>query len=492
MRYSSVAEAKKLIEAVPDNALILVDFDETLLLRNSTEEYLRTIQPRVFGVVLLLTLRLLQPWNWLPGKLKGDVSRDWMRVLLSTLFFPWTLLLWQRQAQQLAVSYPNAQLIELITAKPKSNIIIATQGFDFIVRPIVKQLSIKHKGLVACRFWRGGIDRSGGKYKLVVDALGEQAVTQSAVITDSTDDKQLLESAAFPCLVRWSEARYVPALSGVYMPFVYMERVKRPGAKFFLKTVLCDDFPTLVLALSWLSSSPILHTFMLLFLLLSFWSIYELGYRENDIVAEKFEKEPTLSETFHSNQNQFQTWQPWLWAILLAIPGTLMLVFLKTGFDSLISSAKLFIIHLTIWLAFLVIVRISYWLYNYADKQTRVWLYPMLQFYKYFGFLTVAPTNLVGAVLFTAQMLSRWLSYIVYRFSIGDRETLKYEWKKMPNQVFRLVFFILLLAATSLGIQSISLAFNWQTLVILAWCIFRSYRQIGDIVRGIRPISAEL
>jgi hypothetical protein len=217
-----------------------------------------------------------------------------------------------------------------------------------------------------------------------------------------------------------------------------------------------------------------------------------LGYRENDIVAEKFEKEPTLSETFHSNQNQFQTWQPWLWAILLAIPGTLMLVFLKTGFDSLISSAKLFIIHLTIWLAFLVIVRISYWLYNYADKQTRVWLYPMLQFYKYFGFLTVAPTNLVGAVLFTAQMLSRWLSYIVYRFSIGDRETLKYEWKKMPNQVFRLVFFILLLAATSLGIQSISLAFNWQTLVILAWCIFRSYRQIGDIVRGIRPISAEL
>ncbi len=206
----SVSDTIDLIETAPENTPIIVDFDETLFLRNSTEEYLNTLQPRVIGAVLLGLLGYLKPWNWLPGSFKGEISRDWLRVVISTLLFPWTLFLWSWRAQQLAHVQGSSDLLQAI-ATSSSRVIVATKGFAFIVSPLLKHLSLPmntHNNLIACRFWKGIVDRQVDKKERVIAALGADTLKRAIVVTDSTDDASLLSSVAKPCLVVWPKAKY--------------------------------------------------------------------------------------------------------------------------------------------------------------------------------------------------------------------------------------------------------------------------------------------
>ncbi|MEY2832853.1 MAG: hypothetical protein RLZZ574_2112, partial [Cyanobacteriota bacterium] len=43
--------------ATQDNPLI-IDFDETLLLRNSTAEYINSLRPRLLGFLLIMVLKI--------------------------------------------------------------------------------------------------------------------------------------------------------------------------------------------------------------------------------------------------------------------------------------------------------------------------------------------------------------------------------------------------------------------------------------------------
>jgi len=74
-----------------------------------------------------------------------------------------------------------------------------------------------------------------------------------------------------------------------YIPLLYSEKVKRPEKKFFLLTVLGEDFLILLLSFTFTSSHPLTNALGLFFLQISFWCIYEIGYIENDIIGEKFE-----------------------------------------------------------------------------------------------------------------------------------------------------------------------------------------------------------
>ncbi|MEH1949103.1 MAG: haloacid dehalogenase-like hydrolase [Nostoc sp.] len=489
---TSVPDVVNIIQTAPDSTLILVDLDETLFLRNSTQEYLNTLQPRVLGYLLLTLLNFLKPWNWLPSKIKGEVSRDWMRVLVATLLFPWTVILWQWRAKQLAQDYGNTTLIQALTKNPNSRVILTTQGFDFIVRPLSKHFPINFDGIIACRFWQGAIDRQRGKHFLVTASLGNNEVARAIAITDSKDDNPLLACVATPCLVIWPEAKYVSAMADLYIPFLYLERAKRPGKKYFLKVILLDDLVVLIVALSWVNSQPILHAISMLFLVLSFWCVYELGYVENDIIAERFEKKPTLSETYQKYKNRISVWQAWLWSVIFAVPGLIVLELAKV-----VSSDKSFafevraidlvtlLTNTAFWIGMLLVVRVTFYAYNHVDKQTRIWLYFLLQAYKYFAFLVVTKTNIIGAILFIAEVISRWIRYFVYRF-------VNSEWlKDLPHKMVTLVLFGFIVIAVVLGTQNSSILMNWQTLVILILCAYRARNQFLKIVREIYPISKD-
>ena len=492
--YSEEA-AINLVENVPGGTPIIVDFDETLLLRNSTEEYLNSLQPRIIGKFVLTLLNFLKPWNWLPDAIKGDFSRDWMRVLIATIFLPWTLIIWQWKAKTLAHNYENKALIKALENRKDCPIIIGTLGFDLIVYPIIKHLSLEINRVISCRFWQGGIDRVKGKLQMVTDSLDKDAVTNSLVITDSNDDETLLLSASHPCLLVWHEAQYIPAMSDIYIPLVYTEKVKKPGDQYLFKTIIKDDLLMLVMASTWLSHQPLLHFASMTLLMFSFWCIYEIGYMENDLIAEKFEKSPQLTANYQKYKPIINLWQPWIWSSILAIPGIVLLELTTIihnddfifGFNQLDLSKILTKIGL--WFGLLLLLRATYWVYNRVDKQTRDWLFPCLQVYKCFGFLVITTTNIVGSMLFAAQVLSRWLPYIIYRYAKVGNWTANVG--HLFTNLFRCVIFTFLLIAASLGNQDTSLLISWQSLCIFVYCAWRGRKQFREIIHQAHPIKQD-
>jgi hypothetical protein len=219
-------QAKKIIITTQQKALdllknatadtpIILDFDETLFLRNSTAEYLNSLRPRLVGLLVLILLKLIRPWNWLPQPFKGIQIRDWFLVLIPTILLPWTLLLWQKQAQKLAENYGNGELITAVNQNPLPPIIVASLGFNFIINPILQHLPLRHDLMVGCRFWQGAKDRGKGKLLMLQEALSDAELQSAIVVTDSEDDLPLLDIVAQPCLIIWSLAKYIPPFQDI-------------------------------------------------------------------------------------------------------------------------------------------------------------------------------------------------------------------------------------------------------------------------------------
>lgn len=488
-QHISDRELLRRIQVQPSQTDILVDFDETLLLENSTESYLNSLQPRILGYLFLSSLNLLRPWNWMPGPLRGTVSRDWLRIVLSTLFFPWTPLLWKIKAQAFARTKVNRELLDALSQRSDCDITVASLGFQFIIRPLVAQLQLPTKHIVACRFWRGGQDRHRGKLAMVQQVLDDRAIAKSMLITDSKDDACLLDVVDNPCLFVWPEARYIPAMQDVYIPLFYTAKVKKVGAPFLVREVIGNDFSVLILATSWLSPAPFLHGVSMAFFMLSFLCIYEMGYMENDLLGERFEEKPVLSASYVKYKQKINFWQPWLWSIGFAIAGLLLVQSIDDPSSPILFTDHSFLLSSGNWLTkalpwgiFLVVVRLFFSFYNRIDKYSRVWLYPILQVFKSFSFLLVTSTNLAGAMLFSSTILAYWLPYIIYRYT-------KDGWPKSDfAQLFRLFSFALLMIAVAFGTQNFSLLMTWQMLAILAYIMFRSATSLLRLVRSAKPV----
>src|ERR1700735_4139967 len=82
-------------DASPDDAIaaiavhegpLLVDLDETLYLRNSTEDFIDCARPGLLALLLLRVLDVLAPW-----RLTGGIdTRDTWRVCAISALLPWT------------------------------------------------------------------------------------------------------------------------------------------------------------------------------------------------------------------------------------------------------------------------------------------------------------------------------------------------------------------------------------------------------------------
>lgn len=285
---------------------------------------------------------------------------------------------------------------------------------------------------------------------------------------------------------------YAMPLEKVYFPFAYLEKVKRRGENYTLKIILLDDLPLLLLAFSWQANRSVLHGISLIFLLISFWCVYEIGYYENDLVAEKYEQKPKLASTYHAHKQMMETSYPWLWSLLLGFIGIVLLnkaqgIYLPfTG----LSAEKIKFINPTIlfflsWTVFLVGVRYCFKVYNYLNKQARTWLYLLLQSLRYYGFLWVTGTNLIGISVLFSHIVSRSLLYIVYRYSGGN----SHNWpRELPEKFLRCCILIFILITICLGSQSLAIWQSWQTYAVLLWCAVRSQDQIRKTLLQFKPI----
>ncbi|MGL5833853.1 MAG: hypothetical protein ACRC1Z_11570 [Waterburya sp.] len=191
------------------NQPIILDFDETLLLRNSTAEYINSFRPRWLGFILIIVLKIIRPWYWLPGKFRGKQTKDWYLVTIPSILLPWTLFLWQQKAKTLAKEYSNTEIIDAVNGNSDAPVIVASLGFDLIITPILQHMPMRWDSLVSCRFWHGAGDRQQGKLLMMQKVLSSSAITSAVLVTDSEDDLGLLQVVEQPCFVLWSAAKYI-------------------------------------------------------------------------------------------------------------------------------------------------------------------------------------------------------------------------------------------------------------------------------------------
>jgi hypothetical protein len=457
-RYDATPEAALETLRTFDGTALL-DLDETLYLRNSTEDFIDTARPAILALLLLRLLEVLRPWRWTGG----EATRDVWRVHLVLVLFPWTLALWRARVRRLAAEHANAPLIEA-SGKGGRPRVVATVGFRPVVLPHVAALGLAPARVVAARTWSFE-DRRAGKLRLAVNALGAHVVRQSAVLTDSPADLPLLDVCALPLRVVWPGARYRPALSAVYVPGRYLTRVKRPNARYISRGILQEDFAIWVLTSIALAALPATHLLGLLALLLSFWAIYEQGYVDNDTVAARHETDPQLSAAFGRTDVGTPRLAPWGWALLSGAAGIILLRWPAAPAATDLAS----------WSAVLLATWLWFLIYNRLDKATRVWLFGGLQLARGAAFAVLVPIVPIAPAAIGAHVLSKWVPYLMYRKGGG--------WPEIPLHLIRLLFFVILTVILAFAEGPLELA-DWSAAALLGFMLFKARRELAAASRA--------
>lgn len=439
---------------------VLVDLDETLYLRNSTEDFIDCARPALLAYLLLRLLDLLAPWR-LTG---GEPTRDNWRIGVIRSLFPWTHLLWRQRVGHLAAIHGNRPLVEALkrgSALP----VVLTVGFRPVVTPLVAALGLGEGRIVAVEVWRPE-DRRAGKLALATRALGMTAVARSLVVTDSLQDLPLLDACRRPFRVLWPGAHYRPALSGLYLPGRYLSQVKRPGAHYIRRSILQDELPLWVFASIGLAAAPAAHLLGLILLLVSFWAIYEQGYVENDIIADRYETDPQLSVAYRQIRPATSRIAPWVWAAGSGALGIGFLAFPAAPGPGLFAA----------WGAVLLATRGLFWVYNRLDKATRVWLFPGLQLLRTASFAAVVPIVPAAPAFLGAHVLAKWVPYFAYRQKAAG-------WPETPVHLVRLVFAAVLAAILAFAAGAGILA-TPASVALSAFLLFKARRELRTIVAG--------
>jgi hypothetical protein len=444
---------------------ILVDLDETLYLRNSTEDFIDSAKPGLLALLALRMLEVVKPWKWTGG----HVTRDVWRVQVISCLLPWTGRRWRARVGTLASKHTNMPLLNALKTRSRPTIIV-TVGFQSIVTPLIAAMGLGDARIVAARSFSLH-DRRRGKLSMATEALGEDIVRKSLVVTDSTDDLPLLDKCAEPLRTIWPTARYAHALRRVYFPSQYLTQVKRPGERYIVRGIVQEDFAFWLLSSLGLAAIPGLHILGLLLLLFSFWAIYECGYVDNDHVAQEYETDPKLTIAYFNAPIAVSVWQAWLWALA---SGALAIALLRWP-------GRLNALDMAIWAGVLAATQAWFWLYNRFDKGARVWMFPVLQFARSTAFVALVPINPLGAAAIAAHVLARWMPYCIYRFGNSD-------WPNAYSQLMRLVFFIIIASALSFSLGK-SVLLHWSALALFLWCLFRARREIKAIVAAASRID---
>jgi hypothetical protein len=260
------------------------------------------------------------------------------------------------------------------------------------------------------------------------------------------------------------------SLVGVYLPGDYLVQVKRPLQAGAFRRLLTDD-----LALWMLMSTP---AFDLRFLcgvtafFFSLWSVYEIGYWENDVCAHRLEADPVVSPQFASFDTRRFALKAWMAAILLALAGA----WAVRPAACCVTAGE--------WLAALVALRAVYWLYNRIDKPTRVWLYLVLHVFRTLALGAVVPVDAVGMMAGVAQICARWQEYFWYRTAPTPGG---FRWRDTPVRLIQLLFFLLCLCALACAREDI---WTWRSAALLGWSLLLARKDIRVALHGAHRLDS--
>jgi hypothetical protein len=464
-RHEGIAEAGGRFQAsgVSDfDGPLIVDFDETLYLRNSTQDFLAGARPRMLSVALLRVLGKLGPWRW-----TGPRTADVWRTALICLLMPWVWLGWRRRAAALGAAFENKALAQALRGRAR-DVYIASFGFGPIVQPIVAGMSVPADRIITCRLFSFS-DRRRGKLELLREKIGADVVAESAIITDSDDDDDILSVCSLPVKHVWPDAKYEAADSAICFPFEYSTKVKRPGKSYLRKIILHDFVIWIICALPYLLQNPT-AILGVVSLFIAFWAVYEIGYIENDRMAETREADGVLSGTYSAGAVAALPRRLYLSAVIFSAIG---LWFMKVGPAAVAS-----------WIGTLVALRAVYAGYNRIDKQSRITLYLILQLMRSCALLAVIRFDIVGVAFSLSYAIPQWMSYVLYRSGpVG----VGYSWPKIPGGMYRLVLFVVM-------VVTLGISLGWTRESILGAAIggfilaFQGRRDVAAAVKGAKLI----
>lgn len=470
-------QALQCLAELPPGARVVVDFDETLLLANSTLLFIDSVRPRWLAWTVFKLVSLV--FRLLPGALHA--WRDAAVLVSLCLVCPWALPVWRRRAPRTAQAHANQPLARALVAHCRpEQVVVCSFGLGFVIRPLLAplwhavgaQADWAAVPLVASTARSAGTDRRAGKASLLAASGLVVPGEPLAVVTDSLDDRDLLARATHPLFVQWAATRQVPLFRGMYLPLRYAQKLRHPSENFVPRVLMFEEWIGLLLVFApglWAVPSPALAALGVLLLVFSFWCVYEQGYAENDRVAVQREGKlpaPHEQARFEGAHHSGEPWG-WLWALALAAAAV-----------PLLPSAHQPVLGWLGWGVALVGMRLTYRAYNHLQPSPRVWLYPVLQLWKLLPLAWLLPLNAVGTVFVVAYAVSRWFPYWIYRAG-GQR-------KGFPELALRAMLLCVgLLLWRAVGSGAATPAVEWvQAGLMLMYLLFRARHELRHALHG--------
>ena len=463
----------------PADVTTVVDFDGTLLLRNSTELYLRSLRPRLLARLLLSALELSKPWRLSPGDNATWVYRDWLRVMVLTALLPWSPWLWRRSCGNVARDHVNASLVQALQTRPAATVVVATYGFHFLVAPLLAAMDAAWPLCVSGSV-RGSLSlRRLGKAEAVSRALGPVALRRSVLVTDSLDDRDFLPLCGQAFLLTPSGDSTAMTSATGYLPLQYLHHCKRKGDNAIVRVILFYDLIALFIAFAPASLRPIPCLLGLVFFQLAFWTVYEIGNWENDVLGSVLEDKPRIPPDFEAWRHRMRPGQAWAWASGLSLLcAACLAAALTPGSGAVWSVSPTMVAGLfASLLAYLAAVRLLYALYNRVDTRSRVFIYPLMQIGKGVGLAMLLPVAPAGFILLVSVLLVRQLRYVAYRYA-ETREALK-----VPVNLHVIACFMLLCVVAAALTGTTERSFWLVALVVVAWHLQRGRRDLLDLAQ---------
>lgn len=208
-RFVTPPEELSSLPGVDDQNALLVDFDETLWLRNSTEEFLGLCRPRKHEKAVLAAIEGYGPWRLARRRHHRSHWRDWMRVAGCVALNRRHLQSWSDAATELGPLHANREITKILHRRDRE-VVVLSNGFEPLIRPLLDAMGCGHARLLAAPIPNGALWRLRGKLPNARRALGDGFVESCTVITDSADDLDILHAARHGYLVKWPQAEFRP------------------------------------------------------------------------------------------------------------------------------------------------------------------------------------------------------------------------------------------------------------------------------------------
>lgn len=455
----------------------VVDFDHTLFLANSTEMFVGSARPASLYATVLKGLGFAAPWR-IAGKTGYFVFRDFIRLLFLICIAPWTHIVFNKNADAYWDAYRNRRLEAKLANIDPARVIIVSFGFKFVIKALLKGTKWESSEIVAPGLFQSPKFRKSGKLAMLQEAGYNLNVKNDVVITDSAkDDADLLAHFEKTAVIDWPEKVTTGGFHNVYMPFFYTAKIKRtPG--FLIKQIGLEELPVVLIAFGF-SHAPFNWTVMigLALFFAAYKLVYEIGYAENDNVGYATEKNPKLTSNFFKMRDYRLQPYAWFWSAAFALVG----VWVLNDAAELRALSHLHLPHLAgtaagfgaIFCAvacIILVARGAFWVFNHVDLRTRVFAYLPLHLTKYMGWLVLFSLSEIGMALICAQIVRTWSLYAIRRAG-GDIDF-------VPSQLVRLCFFVIFLAIIAASNRSMDFMTQWQTYLILVFCIVRAAPEV--------------